>query len=103
MPSQGLIKLLSDLIAIPIVNPIGQELTGELYSEKNIAEHTLNYMTKLGLDAELEFTDINHPNVIGHLNVGATETVLFDAHLDTVSHENMIIDPFDPIRRDGTR
>ncbi|MCK5573653.1 MAG: M20 family metallopeptidase, partial [Bacteroidetes bacterium] len=40
-------------------------------------------------------------NVIARLDAGARETVLLEAHLDTVGVDNMVIDPFQPTIRDG--
>ena len=38
---------------------------------------------------------------MGYLDVHSSETLLLEAHMDTVSHENMVIAPFEPTVRDG--
>lgn len=94
-------RIASDLIAIPSVNPMGSGVTGELYSERNLALHLRETLRRLGVDAELSGSDSAHPNLLARIDRGLSETVLLEAHMDTVSHLEMDIDPFDPVVRDG--
>lgn len=95
------IKLLSDLVAIPSVNPMGKGLSGAMYSERNIALYIEQYCRALGLRCQWQETDPAHPNLLVQLDAGKAETVLLQAHMDTVSHENMTIPPFEPVIKDG--
>lgn len=95
------LKTLRDMIAIPSVNPMGRGFSGELYSEKNMADYAARRLRALDMDVVITAADPEHPCVVGRLDVGASETLLLEAHMDTVSHENMSIAPFDPEVRDG--
>lgn len=95
------VRIASDLIAIPSVNPMGSGASGELYSERNVALHLLELFRRWGVDAELSGNDPAHPNLVARVDRGFSETVVLEAHMDTVSHLEMDIDPFDPVVRDG--
>jgi len=98
---EAVVKLLSDLVAIPSMNPMGRGRIGKEYSEQSIAEFLAGVMRKASIDAELQQVSPGRPNVIGVISVGARETLMLEAHLDTVFADSMLIDPFDPIVRDG--
>ena len=98
---EAVIKLLSDLVAIPSMNPMGRGRLGKEYCEQHIAEFVLEFMRKVSIDAELQQVFPGRPNVIGYVSAGAQETLMLEAHLDTVFADSMLIDPFDPIVRDG--
>jgi acetylornithine deacetylase len=53
------------------------------------------------MDVELEHVFPGRPNVLGFVDIGARETMLLEAHLDTVPVDNMAIDPFDPVVKRG--
>ncbi|MEK6398067.1 MAG: M20/M25/M40 family metallo-hydrolase, partial [Terriglobus sp.] len=95
------VRIASDLIAIPSVNPMGTGATGELYSERNVALHLRELFRQWDVDAELCGRDPAHPNLVARIDRGLPETVVLEAHMDTVSHLEMDIDPFDPVVRDG--
>lgn len=90
-----------DLIAIPSVNPMGKNVSGEIYSEKRVAEYIAAFLRSAGIDFEIDESLPGHPNLIATMDAGCTETNLLDGHMDTVSHENMTIDPFDPRIENG--
>lgn len=93
--------LLSDLIAIPSMNPMGRNVAGERYSERSMAEFIAAYMRKSSIDAEVYEADEGRPNVEGYVDAGSEETLLLEAHLDTVHADGMSIDPFKASVRDG--
>lgn len=95
------VALARELIAIPSVNPMGKNVSGEIYSEKQIAAFIRTFLHALAVDVRMESVDPNHPNVIAIIDAGKAETVLLEAHMDTVSHENMSISPFDPKLENG--
>ncbi|MGB6123043.1 MAG: M20 family metallopeptidase [Bacteroidota bacterium] len=95
------VKLLCDLIAIPSVNPMGREPSpGEKYEEE-LARYLFGYLRRRGLDVQMEEVSPGRPNLLARVDVGAPETILLEAHLDTVGAENMAVDPFTPTIRDG--
>jgi acetylornithine deacetylase len=94
-------KLLSDLVAIPSMNPMGRGRIGKEYSEQTVAEFIAGVMRKASIDTELQQVSPGRPNVVGIVSAGAQETLMLEAHLDTVFADSMLIDPFDPRVRDG--
>jgi acetylornithine deacetylase len=94
------VRIARDLIAIPSVNPMGTGASGEIYSERGVASYVQNFCRQLGLDTDIAGKNVDHPNVLASAQLGLPETVLLEAHMDTVSHENMTIDPFDPVIKD---
>ena len=91
------ISTLRDLIAIPSVNPMGGPFTGEIYSEKNIVSYLKQRFSKIGMDVKVIHPLSDHPSIVAYYDAGASETILLDSHLDTVSHLEMSIAPFDPL------
>ncbi len=98
---EAVTKLLSDLVAIPSMNPMGRDRVGKEYSEQAVAEYIIEYMRKASIDVQVQQISPGRPNVIGVVSAGAQETLMLEAHLDTVLADSMLIDPFDPVIRDG--
>lgn len=94
-------SLLADLVAIPSMNPMGRGRTGKEYTEQAIAEYVVEFLRKHSIDAELQEHLPGRPNVLASISTGAPETVLLEAHLDTVHADGMTIEPFKPLVRDG--
>ncbi len=92
-----LTRLLADLVAIPSVNPMGRDRNGPEYLEKNVAEYVSNFLNRQRIDVQVQQVFPGRPNVIGHIEIGARETILLEAHMDTIPVDNMTIDPFDPV------
>ncbi len=76
-------------------------LVGGIYSEKNIADYIFNFLNKLGVAVEIVGSDPSHPIVVGKIDAKVDDTIILEAHMDTVSHLNMSIDPFDPVIKNG--
>ena len=93
---ESVVQLLADLVAIPSMNPMGLARTGIEYREEQIAEFVASYLRANDIDVQVDATVPGHPNVIGHIDVGAQQSVLLEAHLDTVGADNMEIEPFSP-------
>lgn len=96
-----LVSLLADLVAIPSQNPMGRDKTGAEYSEAAMAAYVADYLKRHGVDAEQYEIAPGRPNVVGHLDAGAKETLILEAHMDTVHAEGMTIQPFVPEVRNG--
>jgi acetylornithine deacetylase/succinyl-diaminopimelate desuccinylase family protein len=97
---ERIVNLTRDLVRIPSVNPMGGPDDDPIYSEGNVANLICEILESGGARPIWQGTD-RHPNVIAHLDSQRSETLLLIAHMDTVSHEGMTIDPFDPLMRDG--
>jgi acetylornithine deacetylase len=95
------VSLLSDLVAIPSMNPMGRGRTGAEYTEQALAEFVLTFLAKNGIDCELQQMLPGRPNVLGHIDANASQTIMLEAHLDTVHADSMTIEPFTPVVRNG--
>lgn len=95
------VSLLSDLVAIPSMNPMGRGRTGPEYTEQALAEFVHAFLAKHAIDAELQQGLPGRPNVLGHVNANASQTIMLEAHLDTVHADSMTIEPFTPVVRNG--
>ncbi len=95
-------RLLSDLVAIPSVNPMGRGLTGPEFLEGGMSDYLENWFRALGVDVERQVVSPGRDNVIARYDSPrARRTLLFDAHQDTVPTDGMTINPFAPELRNG--
>jgi acetylornithine deacetylase len=94
-------KLLADLVAIPSMNPMGRNRSGGHYSEQNIADFVCSRLRKANIDVEMYETAPGRPNVSAYVDTGSPETLLLEAHLDTVHADGMTIEPFAPVVKNG--
>jgi len=101
MNSDPLLRLLSDLVAIPSVNPMGRGRSGAGYSENDIAMCVAAYLRAHRVDCSMAEVAPGRPNVTAYVDAGAETTLLFDAHTDTVPADAMTIPPFTPEVRNG--
>jgi len=95
---EPVIQLLSELIAIPSVNPMGRNVSGSRYEEKEIAEFIAGVLRKNKIDVQIQEVGQNRPNVIGYVDKKKRQTLLLEAHMDTVDGEEK---DFQPVVRDG--
>lgn len=93
-------SLLADLIAIPSMNPMGRR-SGNTYSERNLAEFLAGVFKHHHVDTELYEALPGRPNLEAFVEVGAENTLLLEAHMDTVHADNMTVKPFGAEIRDG--
>lgn len=96
-----LTRLLTDLVSIPSMNPMGRDRGGPEYSEERIGNYVADYLRRNSIEVKTYDVAPGRPNVIGYVNAGAEQTVMLEAHLDTVHADNMTIDPFLPGIVDG--
>lgn len=94
-------EILSQLISIPSVNPMGRDVDGEIYFEGRLSNWLMEYLQALKVDCERIEVAPGRANVLARFEVGATRTLLLDAHQDTVPAEGMTIAPFVPKISDG--
>jgi acetylornithine deacetylase/succinyl-diaminopimelate desuccinylase family protein len=102
-------RLLSDLVAIPSVNPMGRPLGGPGVLEGGMSDYLEGWFRALGVRCERETIAPGRDNVLAWYDApgsgsgtGAGVTLLFDAHQDTVPADGMTIPPFEP-RIEGGR
>lgn len=96
------VSVLRDLVAIRSTNPMGRDFTGPGYTEAGVAEYVDSFLRGIGADSEVEEVLPGRPNVIGQIGSSPdAPTLVFEAHMDTVLDENMSIDPFDPVIKEG--
>jgi acetylornithine deacetylase/succinyl-diaminopimelate desuccinylase family protein len=90
-------RLLSDLVAIPSVNPMGRGLAGPEVLEGRVSDYLEDWFRRLGVAVERQVVSPGRDNVIARYeSPRGRRTLLFDAHQDTVPVDGMTIDPFSP-------
>ncbi len=95
-------RLLSDLVAIPSVNPMGRPLTGPGVLEAGMTDYLERWFRELGVPSERTTIAPGRDNIIARYeSPRGRRTVLFDAHQDTVPTDGMTIPPFVPERIAG--
>ena len=100
--SMNALDILKQLIAIPSVSPMGRDLDGPEYYETRLTEHLMGFFSELGVEHEAIEVAPGRSNVLAiHRGREGARTILMDAHQDTVPVDGMIIDPFDPVIKDG--
>lgn len=95
----ALTETLSELVAIPSINPHLSESTDA--GEAPIADHIVGWCAARGIEAWTEESAPGRPNAVARIGAGEPVLVLC-AHVDTVDVRDMTIEPFAP-RVDGNR
>ncbi len=93
---------LRDYVRIPSVNPMGRsDLADAIVGERRLAEHLLEELRGLRVDARLVGRGERLSVVAEIAARDPLDTVIVASHIDTVPVDGMVIDPFDPIVEDG--
>ena len=88
-----LVGLLTDLISIPSVNPSFQKDS----NEKKIGDYVRDFFGRSKIPCEIQPVAPGRNNVIGRVDgANGSNSLLFEAHMDTASVAGMTIDPFKP-------
>ena len=97
------VALLADLVRRPSVNPMGRDVSGPEYLEGRVSDYLVQRFTAAGLTWVRQPVAPGRDNILVRLEatVPAAPVILWDAHQDTVPVENMTIEPFVPVVRDG--
>ncbi len=97
-----IVDLLAELVSIPSVNASDCAQLEPRHGEQRIAEFVCNYLSGHGIDARLQEWQPGRPNVVARVP-GATSgpVLVMQTHLDTVSVDDMTIEPFEPNVTDG--
>jgi len=104
--SLDLVETLSELVAIPSVNPMGRPLSGPEYFEHRVTEYLAGLFHRLKLPFQRQTVEPGRDNIIARLEGTPSpeqggSLVLLEAHQDTVPVDGMTIDPWDPVIREG--
>jgi acetylornithine deacetylase/succinyl-diaminopimelate desuccinylase family protein len=95
-------RLLSDLVAIPSVNPMGRGSTGPEFLEGGVTSYLEGWFQAKGIAFERQAVSPGRTNLIARYDSPkGRRTLLFDAHQDTVPVDGMTIDPFAPVLEGG--
>ena len=98
----SVVDILSALISLPSVNPMGQDVDGPIYFEGRVSDWLVKYFDSFGARHERIEVSPGRDNVLARFNSPGSEfTILLDAHQDTVPVDGMTIPPFDPQIRNG--
>jgi len=95
------VQILSDLVRIPSVNPMGRPAVGDIYYEHRMTGHLEALFRGLGLPVERHTVAPLRDNIVTRID-GALppdrggKIVMLEAHQDTVPVEGMTIEPFTP-------
>jgi acetylornithine deacetylase len=90
--------LLGDLVSIESVNI---DYKGSTNGEVKISEYVYEYLKNLGVNCVKEEVLPNRHNVICHIEGKDKRGICFEAHMDTVSTNNMTIEPLNPVIKEG--
>jgi len=95
------LQLLRDMIAIPSVNPMRAN-SGESV-EKGMANFIETVLSRARIDSKRQPVAEGRDNVIGivHSTRSNGNGLMLNSHMDTVPVDNMSIEPFDPVIRNG--
>jgi acetylornithine deacetylase ArgE len=96
------IQVLADLVAIPSVNPMGRDLRGPEFGEARVAEYVLDFFQKHAVATQRQIVCPGRENILAHVPGARSDiSILLETHMDTVRADGMVIEPFDPVQKDG--
>lgn len=104
--SIDVVETLADLVRIPSVNPMGRNVTGDIYYEHRVTQYLENLFQSLGIPSERFTVAPLRDNIIARVDGSKSpekggKLLLLEAHQDTVPVDGMTIHPFEPEIRDG--
>jgi acetylornithine deacetylase len=99
---QAVAALLSELIAIPSINPgFRRDEPAGWFGEERLARFVGDWLVRAGADVSYEDVEPGRPNVVARLGAGCRTRMIWEGHLDTVQVAGMTIEPFTPMIREG--
>lgn len=101
---QKAVSLLSQMVSIASVNPGDKVTTDTNYTEQRMAQFLINYFQQQTCHYDVTSEEIlpGRPNVYIKTGHSSTKrTLLLETHLDTVDVQEMTIDPFAPVLKEG--
>jgi acetylornithine deacetylase len=99
-------ELVQQMVRIPSVNPMGQDVDGDIYFETRMSEFLTKLLGELGFQVESQIIEPGRTNLVARFappdpTSARRPVILFEAHQDTVPVEGMTIDPWGGELRDG--
>jgi acetylornithine deacetylase/succinyl-diaminopimelate desuccinylase-like protein len=95
-------RLLSELVAIPSVNPMGRPIAGEGVLEGRLTDYLEAWFRGLGVACRRQPISPGRDNLLAWYEApAARRTILFDVHQDTVPTDGMTVPPFEPTIEGG--
>jgi acetylornithine deacetylase len=101
-----LVATLSDLVALPSVNPMGRGVAGPEFFEHRVTDYLEQLLRRFQIPTFRQPIAPLRENLLARIDgdispeIGG-ELLLFEAHQDTVGVEGMTIEPWTPTIRDG--
>jgi acetylornithine deacetylase/succinyl-diaminopimelate desuccinylase family protein len=97
--SLDVVRVLSDLVRIPSVNPMGRPASGDIYYEHRVTAHLEQLFRGLGLPTERHTVAPQRENIVTRVDGDVPperggRVIMLEAHQDTVPVEGMTIEPF---------
>jgi acetylornithine deacetylase len=101
-----LIKTLSELVALPSVNPMGRQVSAEFHYEHRVTDYLETLFRSLGVPYYRQTVEPRRDNIVARIDGQTPPTeggplLLFEAHQDTVPVDGMTIEPWTPLVREG--
>jgi acetylornithine deacetylase len=101
-----LTQTLSDLVALPSVNPMGREASDAEHYEHRVTAYLESLFRSLDVPYQRQTVEPLRDNIVARIDgeVSPAEggpLLLLEAHQDTVPVDGMTIEPWTPVVRDG--
>jgi acetylornithine deacetylase len=95
-------RLLSKLVSIPSVNPMGRPLAGPEFLETRLTDYLETWFRERGVRLQRQPVASGRDNLLAwYEGTGSRRLILFDVHQDTVPTDGMTRPPFDPVNEQG--
>jgi len=98
------VEILSSLVALPSVNPMGKPVTGPEFLEGRVTDFLEQLFRRLNVPWQRQPVESGRDNILARLDgegASAGQLLLLEAHQDTVPVTGMTIEPWTPLVRDG--
>jgi acetylornithine deacetylase len=95
------VATLADLVRIPSVNPMGRQVSGDIYYEGRVTDYLEQLFKRLGWPYRRQLDLPGRENIVARIDGDVPperggRVVLLEAHQDTVPIDGMTIEPFEP-------
>lgn len=95
-------ELLSQLVAIPSINPAGRVAIPTHYGEQGMVDYLQTLLQPWADRIEIQQITPGRPNLLAYFRgQNSEQSYAFEAHTDTVDVAGMTVEPFAPVIRDG--
>ena len=95
------VETLANLVRIPSVNPMGREVSGDIYYEGRVTDYLESLFKQLGWPYRRQLDLPGRENIVARIDGDVPpekggKVLLLEAHQDTVPIDGMTIAPFEP-------